>query len=72
MDLTDKGYKTSLIPFEIISNGHIMKQTKCDIEKAMNEFGIKLSPSIYKNLACKNITNVHNEHFPCVSNHGVG
>ena len=51
LDLEDKGYATHLVPFEITSNGHIMKQSKSSIDKVMKEFGIRLTPSVYKNMS---------------------
>jgi hypothetical protein len=51
IDLSDKGYKVYLVPFEVCSNGHITKQNKGNIENVLKKFNIKIKPKILTDLS---------------------
>ena len=50
-DLEEKGYKVFLMPFEVISSGHITRTCKTNIQNTLRQFNIKVKNSVFIDLA---------------------
>ena len=51
IDLEEKGYKVFLVPFEVISSGHILNICKISIQNTLQHFNIKVKNSLFVDLA---------------------
>ena len=51
IDLEDKGYQVFLVPFEVLSSGHISNQCKESIQNTLRVFDIRVKKSLFENLA---------------------
>ena len=51
IDLEEKGYKVFLMPFEVISSGHITRTCKTNVENTLRQFRIKVKNSLYIDMA---------------------
>ena len=51
IDLEEKGYKVFLVPFEVISSGHITNICKLSIQNTLRQFNIKVKNSLFVDLA---------------------
>ena len=51
LDLEELGYKLFLVPFEVISSGHITNVCKTNIRNTLQQFNIKTKNSLFVNLA---------------------
>lgn len=51
IDLEEKGFKVFLMPFEVISSGHITRACKTNIENTLKQFRIKVKNNVFINMA---------------------
>ena len=51
LDLEEKGYQVFLVPFEVLSPGHISHQCKESIKNTLQQFSIRTKKALYENLA---------------------
>ena len=51
IDLEEKGYQVFLVPFEVLSPGHISHQCKESIKNTLQQFSIRTKKALYENLA---------------------
>ena len=51
IDLEEKGYQVFLVPFKLLSPGHVSNQCKQSIQNTLNQFNIRVKKSIFVNLA---------------------
>ena len=49
-DLEEKGYQVFLMPFEVMSSGHIAKPCKLNILNTLRQFNVRLKINIFVNL----------------------
>ena len=50
-DLEEKGYKVFLVPFEVLSSGHITNTCKISIQNTLQQFHIRVRNSLFVDLA---------------------
>ena len=51
IDIEEKGYKVFLMPFEVISSGHITRTNKTNVKNTLRQFRIKVKNSLYIDMA---------------------
>ena len=51
IDLEEKGYQVFLVPFEVLSPGHISNQCKESIQNTLRQFNVRVKKSLFVNLA---------------------
>jgi hypothetical protein len=51
IDLEERGFKVFLMPFEVISSGHITRSCKTNIENTLKQFRIKVKSNLFVDLA---------------------
>ena len=51
IDLEEKGYQVFLVPFEVLSSGHITNMCKISIQNTLKQFNIKVKNSLFVDLA---------------------
>ena len=49
LDLEEKGFQVFLVPFEVLSPGHITKQCKDSIQNTLQLFNIRVKKTLYEN-----------------------
>ena len=58
-DIKEKGYKVHLVPFEVGSEGHILKHTKQNIINTLKSFNIKLPAATLTDLGLVSLLTTH-------------
>ena len=51
IDLEERGYKVFLVPFEVLSSGHITNICKISIQNTLQQFNISVKNSLFVDLA---------------------
>ena len=51
LDLEEQGFQVFLMPFEVMSSGHIAKPCKSNVISTLRQFNIKLKANVFVNLA---------------------
>ena len=51
IDLEERGYKVFLVPFEVLSSGHITNTCKISIQNTLQQFHIRVKNSLFVDLA---------------------
>ena len=50
LDLEEKGFQVFLVPFEVLSSGHITKQCKDSLQNTLQLFNIRVKKTLNENL----------------------
>ena len=51
IDLEERGFKVFLVPFEVLSSGHITNSCKISIQNTLQQFNIRVKNSLFVDLA---------------------